>query len=156
MRPVAFTCRESLRLAPEQIAAQILDLSKWPEFEGYGILPGIERAEFEARTAEVVGTRIQVTNRDGSRHVEEIVEWDPARRLRLRMHEFSPPLSRLATSFDETWEFASDDVRTSVERSLTLHPRSRLARPILWMISRLLRRAIARHLHQLDRAAAAS
>ncbi len=44
MRPVAFTCRESLRLAPEQIAAQILDLSKWPEFEGYGILPGIECA----------------------------------------------------------------------------------------------------------------
>ena len=68
-------------------------------------LPGIKAAEFEARTPEVVGTRIRVTNTDGSSHVEEIVEWEPDRRLRLRMGEFSPPLSRLATGFDETWEF---------------------------------------------------
>lgn len=46
----------------------------------YGPLPGIREAEFEAKTAEIVGTRIRVTNRDGSTHVEEIVEWEPTRR----------------------------------------------------------------------------
>ena len=45
----------------------------------------------------MVGTRIRVTNTDGSTHVEEIVEWEPARRIRLRIGGFSPPLSRLAT-----------------------------------------------------------
>ena len=84
---------------------QILDLGLWPSFQGYGPLPGIRAAEYEARTPEVVGTRIRVTDTDGSSHVEEIVEWEPDRRIRLRMGEFSPPLSHLATGFDETFEF---------------------------------------------------
>jgi hypothetical protein len=75
MRSITFTRRETLALAPADIAGQILDLAKWPEFAGYGPLPGIQSAEFEARTPEVVGTRIKVTNTDGSVHVEEIVEW---------------------------------------------------------------------------------
>ena len=96
MRPITFTCAGASALAPQDIAGQILDLSRWPEFAGYGPLPGIRVAEFEARTDEVVGTRIRVTNTDGSTHVEEVVEWDPGRRVRLRMGEFSAPLSRLA------------------------------------------------------------
>ena len=105
MKSITFSCEETLAMPPEEVARQILDLDRWPGFEGYGPLPGIRAAEFEARTPEVVGTRIRVTNTDGSSHVEEIVTWEPDRRLRLRMGEFSPPLSRLATGFDETWEF---------------------------------------------------
>jgi hypothetical protein len=91
----------ALPLAPEDIARQILDLANWTDFKGYGVLPGIRAAAFEVRTPVVVGTRIRVTNTDGSGHVEEIAEWEPARRLRLDMKEFSPPLSRLATGFEE-------------------------------------------------------
>lgn len=148
-RPVTFTCQATLAQKPEEIASQILDLSRWPEFNGYGPLPGIKHAEFETKTAEIIGTRIRVTNRDGSTHVEEIVEWEPTLRLRLHMHEFSPPVSRLATSFDETWEFAQDGDRTNVVRSFEMHPKSALTRPLLWLISFLLKRAIARHLEQM-------
>lgn len=147
--PIRFTCEATLTQTPEEIASQILDLSKWPEFNGYGPLPGIKQAEFETKTAEIVGTRIRVTNRDGSTHVEEIVEWKPTRRLRLHMHKFSPPLSRLATSFDETWEFEQESDRTHVVRSFEMHPKSALTRPLLWLISFLLKRAIARHLEQM-------
>ncbi|WP_437191334.1 hypothetical protein [Planctomicrobium sp. SH527] len=77
MKPITFTCQATLPQLPEEIARQILDLSKWPEFDGYSPLPGIKVAEFKAKTAEVVGTRIRVTNRDGSTHVEEVVEWEP-------------------------------------------------------------------------------
>ncbi|MBA2114094.1 hypothetical protein [Bremerella alba] len=108
MKPITFSCEATLPHTPEEIASQILDLSKWPEFNGYGPLPGIKHAEFETKNVEVVGMRIRVTNRDGSTHVEEIVEWEPTRRLRLHMHEFSPPVSRLATVFDETWVFLRD------------------------------------------------
>lgn len=153
MKPITFSCQTTLTQAPEEIAGQILDLSKWPDFEGYGPLPGIKQAELEVETPDVVGTRIRVTNRDGSTHIEEIVEWAPTRRLRLHMHEFSKPVSRLATSFDETWEFERDGDRTRVVRSFEMRPRSALTRPLLWLVSFLLARAIARHLEQMRLAA---
>ena len=149
-KPVAFSCRAILPIDPEEIARRILDLDRWPEFQGYAMLPGIKAARFDVRTPQVVGTRIRVTNTDGSTHVEEIVEWQPDRRLALHMHEFSPPLSRLATAFDETWEFERVAGGTQVVRSLELHARSLLARPFLWAISLLLKRAIARHLREMQ------
>jgi hypothetical protein len=149
MKPITFSCTETLPFAPEAVAAQILDLANWPVFTGYGVLPGIKAAQFEVRTPGVVGTRIRVTNTDGSTHIEEIVEWEPDRRLRLAMKEFSPPLSRLATEFEELWEFERLGDGTRVVRSFKLHPKSFLARPVLWLISLLLKRAIARHLRQM-------
>ena len=149
MKPIRFSCEATLPQQPEVIASQILDLSKWPEFNGYGPVPGIKQAEFETKTAEIVGTRIRVTNRDGSTHVEEIVEWEPTRRLRLHMYEFSPPVSRLAMAFDESWDFKQDGDQTHVVRSFEMHPKSAVTRPLLWLISFLLRRAIARHLEQM-------
>ena len=115
MKPIRFTCEATLPQKPEEIASQIPDLNRWPEFNGYGPLPGIRVAEFETKTAEVVGTRIRVTNRDGSTHIEEIVEFEPTRRLRLHMHEFSPPMSRLAAAIDETWEFERSGDETQAE-----------------------------------------
>ena len=153
MRPITFTCRETLALAPADISAQILDLSKWPEFAGYGPLPGVRSAAFEARTPEVVGTRIRVTNSDGSTHVEEIVEWQPDARLVLHMAAFKPPLSRLATRFEEEWAFERAGDITHVARIIRMHPISVLARPAVWLISFMLRRAVARHLRQIKASA---
>src|SRR5262249_7766023 len=59
----------------------------------------------EVQTPGIVGSRIRITNRDGASHIEEVVEWQPDQRLRLRIHGFSRLLSRLATEFEETWEF---------------------------------------------------
>jgi hypothetical protein len=146
VKPIRFSCEDTFGSTSEEIARQILDLALWPGFVGYGPLPGVKAAEFEARTPEVVGTRIRVTNTDGSSHVEEIVEWEPTRRIRLWMGEFSPPLSRLATRFNETFEFERAGGQTKVVRTFELHPRSAVARPLLWLISVLLRKAVARHL----------
>jgi len=149
MNPITFSCEATLALAPEDIAAQILDLTKWPGFHGYGPIPGIKAAEFDFQTTGVVGTRIRVTNLDGSSHIEEIIEWQPDHRLRLEIKEFSPSLSRLATRFEETWEFKRVEGGTHVTRSFQLHAKSRLARLLLWAISFLLKRAIARHLQEM-------
>jgi len=152
MTLVRFACRADLPLRPDEIAGQILDIARWTEFHGYGPLPGIRSATFEVRTDAVVGSRIRVVNTDGSSHVEEIVEWQPPRRLKLHMHEFSPPVSRLATAFDETWEFDCRDGVSHVVRSFEMHPASAFTRPVLWLISWLLKRAIARHLRQMREA----
>ena len=77
------------------------------------------------------------------------MEWEPDRRLRLLMHEFTAPLSWLATNFVETWDFQRTGNATKVSRSFQLHAKSILAWPFLWMISILLRRAIARHVRQM-------
>lgn len=74
MTPITFTFEEALPLVPEEIARQLLDLTKWPDFHGYCPMPGIMGAEFEVQTPSIVGTRIRVTNLDRSSHVEEIVE----------------------------------------------------------------------------------
>jgi Polyketide cyclase / dehydrase and lipid transport len=149
MKPITFVCHETLPLAPEDIAAQILDVAKWPGFRGFWPIPGIKRAQFETRTPTITGSRIRVTNQDGSSHVEEIVEWQPGRRLQLRMGEFSAPLSRLATGFVETWEFEREGDKTKVIRFFEMSARSILTKPVLWLISFFLQRAIARHLREL-------
>jgi hypothetical protein len=149
MKPISFSCEEPLPLTPEEMARQILDLTKWPNFHGYGLIPGIKVAEFVVQTPGIVGSRIRVTNLDGSKHVEEIVEWQPDQRLRLHMREFSPPLSRLATSIEETWVFERYGNETKVTRSFQIHAKYALARPFLWLISILVKKAIARHLREM-------
>jgi hypothetical protein len=149
MKPITFACQETLPLAPQAIAQQILDVSKWPDFHGYGPIPGIKSAEFEVRTPNIVGSRIRVTNLDGSTHVEEIVEWQPEQRLQFRMGAFSGPLSRLATDFVETWEFQRERNETRVTRSFELNAKSPVTGPILCLISCFLNAAIARHLREL-------
>lgn len=149
MQPVLFACTNTIALAPEEIARQILDLDSWTGFRGYGPIPAIRLAEFEVQTPEIVGSRIRVANRDGSSHVEEIVEWQPDQRLRLQLCEFSAPLNRLATGFLETWEFERVSEGTRVTRSFAMNARSIATWPLLWMISLLLKRAIARHLRDM-------
>lgn len=149
MKPITFTCEETLGILPEDIVRQILDLANWTDFKGYGLVPGISSAEFESCTPDVVGSRIRVTNTDGSSHVEEIVEWHPEYRLRLHMQDFSAPLSGLVTRFVETWEFQRIDSGTRVVRSFELHAKFAFTRPVVWLISILLKRAISRHLMQM-------
>ncbi len=153
MKPITFACVATLPLSPASIVEQILDVTRWPEFRGYGPIPGIKSAEFEIRTPEIIGTRIRVTNLDGSRHVEEIVDWQPERRLQLRFGEFSAPLSRLAEQFVETWDFQGDGPQTQVTRSFEMHAQSWITWPVLWLISFILKQAIARHLQEMHTAA---
>jgi hypothetical protein len=49
----------------------------------------------------------------------------------------------------ETWEFESLDAGTRVTRSFEMLPKSVIARTVLWLISFLLKRAVARHLRQM-------
>ena len=149
MKPISFTCADTLPLVPADVTSRILDPSHWPDFTGYGPLPGVKSAVFEAHSLSVVGTRIRVMNTDGSSHSEEVVGWEPNRRLKFAATDFSPPLSRLSHRFVETWEFEPVSGGTHVARSFEMYPKTALARPALWLISCLLKRAVARHLQRM-------
>jgi hypothetical protein len=155
-KPIEFCCTAVISQTPQEIAALILDVEAWTSFRGYGPIPAIQRAEFLVRTAEAVGSRIQVHNTDGSKHVEEIVAWDPERSWQLVMQEFSPPLSRLAAKIEERWELEPSATGTRVARRFRMFARSGWSRLALIPISWFLRRAIARHLEQMARVATAT
>lgn len=150
MRPVCFSCYASFPDSPEVIAERILDLGNWSDFRGYGPLPGIERAEFQLRTPEIEGSRIAVVNTDGSRHVEEIVEWRLPERLTMHLKEFGAPLEWLADRFEETWHFERLDGKTKVRRAFAMYPKSNFSRLLLALIARFLKAAVARHLREMQ------
>ncbi|MEL6311305.1 MAG: SRPBCC family protein [Pseudomonadota bacterium] len=139
-----------LTTPPEHVGAAILDLSQWSTFTGWGPMPGIREAEFLERAEAIVGTRIGVTNTDGSRHVETITAWDLPRRIELRLNGFPRPLSWLATHFVESWDFESAGEGTwRAERRFEMHPRRGLTRPMLVPIAWMMRRAVTRHMAQI-------
>ena len=149
MRPIRFVCHATVPLSGTEIMGRMLEMNYWSEFPGYGPLPGIERAEFDTRTEDVVGSRIRVTNQDGSTHVEQIVAWDLGEHVKLVMQDFTAPLSLLAESIEETWDFETAGGESHVVRTFTLSPRCWCTYPAVWLISRLLKRAADRHLEQM-------
>ena len=149
MKPVQFCCTATLSQTPEAIAQNLLEVDRWKEFNGYGPLPGIARAEFLVLTPEKVGSRISVVNRDGSTHIEEIVAWELPEKVALRMSEFSLPLAMLATEIRETWRFRQEAEKTEIDRSFEIVPRARWTLPLVALIAWLLKQAIRRHLEEM-------
>ena len=108
-------------------------------------MPGVEKAEYMVKTERMVGSQFSVINSDGSNHIEEVMEWVEGERVVLKMHQFVFPLNKLATHFTEVFTFTPSDSFTIVSRKFEMFPKSALSRPILWVISLLLRKAIERH-----------
>jgi hypothetical protein len=152
-KPIEVVCARRMQVRPETIAERLLDLEDWRSFRGWGPLPGVRVARFRRRTEHVVGTQIEVTNLDGSTHVEEIIIWRPATTITMHMSEFSPPLSRFASHFLEKWSFEPlplGSSGTQVTRRFELHPKHAWGRVVLRLIAPMLRRAVDRHLHDMD------
>ncbi len=152
MKPIEISVTGLIRKSSQEICVDFLDTSRWPEFKGYAILPGIEQAHIETKTPEVIGSRIKVRNTDGSSHVEEIIEWDVRNRIAVKFQEFNSPLRNLATHFIEVWEFRQAADGTDVSRTMTMHPKGIVGWLVLIPISRLMKKAFEKHLSQTSAA----
>jgi hypothetical protein len=148
MKPIEIKIVGHVQKSSSEICTEILDTERWSEFEGYSILPGIESAHFEVKTPEIVGSRIRVQNKDGSSHVEVIIEWDVANRIALRFQEFNSPLQNLATHFIEAWEFRKLPDGTEASRIMTMYPKGLLGWLILVPFSKLMKKAFERNVRQ--------
>jgi hypothetical protein len=145
--------QREMTASPAELFARILDVASWSSWRGYGPVPGIREAHFIERTASWVGSRIAVTNADGTTHVEEVIAWQPPHSAKLRMSEFSPPLSRLATQMIEHWRVEpSANGGSRVTRTFELHAAGIAGRFVLPIIALFLGCAAARHLRELDAA----
>jgi hypothetical protein len=148
MKPISIQIQRTNKRSSEEICSAFLDTERWSEFEGYSILPGIEHAQFEVRTPEYVGSRIKVQNKDGSGHVEEIMEWDTTRKVVLKFQDFTPPLKHLATHFIETWEFQKTAAGTLTIRRMDMFPIGFMGWLTLLPISRLMKKAFEKNAEQ--------
>lgn len=149
MNPIEVGTTALIQKSPQEICAELLDTERWPEFEGFAFLPGIERARFETRTPDLIGSRIRVHNKDGSSHVEEIVEWDVANRVALRFQEFSPPLQHFASHFIETWTFRASSEGTEASRTMAMYPKNFLGWLVLFPISKLMKMAFEKNVERM-------
>jgi hypothetical protein len=149
MNPIKIEVKSLINLSPKEISSIILDTSKWKKFEGYSILPGIEKAEFEKRTDSVVGSKIKVHNKDGSTHIEEIIEWDVHRKVVLKFQEFNSPLKKFASHFMEEWYFTVSDSGTEIVRVMKMYPINITGLILLKPISLLMKKALKKNLELL-------
>jgi hypothetical protein len=150
MKPIEIKIIGHTQQSSQEICIEFLDTEHWSKFEGYSILPGIESARFETKTPGLVGSRIKVQNKDGSSHVEEIIEWDVVNKVTLRFQEFSPPLQHLATHFIETWEFRKSADGTEMSRSMRMFPKGIFGWLMLVPISQLMKKAFEKNALQMN------
>ena len=146
MKPIEFQCEQKTNKSSTTLCHEITNVSLWSDFDGYWMLPGIESANYDKKTNGLIGSRIRVLNSDGSRHIEEIIDWQEGIKISLKMHHFSAPLNKLSTHFIEQWYFKGNKSNCTVVRKFSLYPKNQLTRPLLWLISLLLRKAIQKHL----------
>lgn len=151
MNPIKIEVNALVSLTPKEICSIILDTSQWKKFEGYFILPGIEKAEFENRTESIVGSRIKVANKDGSTHIEEIIEWDVNQEIAFKFQEFDSPLKKFTSHFIEEWYFTISGSGTKVSRIMIMYPKNKYGSILLKPISILMKKALKKNLEQLSK-----
>ena len=145
-------CRieRTIDVSAEKLCERIFDTENWKTFEGWGLIPGIDSARYVLKTSNWVGSRIEVKNRDKTTHIEEITEYVSGKSLTIKLHEFSLPVKALVTHFIERWTFFSEPSgKTRVIREMDIFPAHSIASPLLWVVSRLLKRALENHLEKL-------
>ena len=146
MKPIEVKIVGYSNQTSQEACSALLDMERWPEFEGYSILPGIESAKIEKQMPGMVGTRIRVKNLDGSSHVEEIVEWDDTSQVALRFQEFDSPLKTLASHFVERWQFRNSERGLEITRTINMYPMNIFAWVMLMPISVLMKKALEKNL----------
>ncbi len=150
MNPIEFEVKKIIRNSAKEISKKALEVETWSSFDGYGILPGIEKAEFEERTKKMIGSRIRVKNSDGTQHLEEILEWESGKRIVMKIYDFPTALSYVATHFIEEWNFEKlGKNETLVSRKFQLFPTSFLTRPLLSQIAAFIEKSIAKQLDEM-------
>ncbi len=140
-----FTIQTDYYQDPKYIFDSFLQVEKWNDFKGYGMIPGIKNAKFITKTDSIKGSLIQVQNTDGSSHKEEFLEFEENKYLKIKMYDFSRPLSIFAEYFIEEWVLRKESDHYKIERSMNLYGKGFLSKLLLSIIAKSLKNAIQKH-----------
>jgi hypothetical protein len=142
---IRFTVEVTYYHEPRYIFESFIKIEKWSDFKGFGIIPGIKNANYIVKSDSFIGSLIQVENLDGSSHKEEILAFEKDTYLKIKMFDFSKPLSYFSTHFIEEWALKKMEYGYKFERSMTLYSKGFFSDLILKLISKSLRSAIQKH-----------
>jgi hypothetical protein len=141
----SFQTRTNVATRPGLVFAHVIDLDAWPTFRGFGPVPGIVEAKLVNGATVGPGSRIRVTNTDGSVHHEVIQAFEVGRHLTLQM-ELTPPASHVMAGIEERVDVEAHGAGTRITRRFTVRPRWFFMAPFAWVIAHgFLHRAVVRH-----------
>lgn len=141
----SFQTRTDVATRPGLAFAHIIDLGTWPKFRGFGPVPGIVEAKLVNGTTVGPGSRIRVTNTDGSVHHEVMRAFEVGRHITIQM-ELTPPASYVMAGIEERVDVEAHGEGTRITRTFTVRPRWFFTAPIAWLIAHgFLHRAVVRH-----------
>jgi hypothetical protein len=141
----SFQTRTDVATRPGLAFAHIIDLDAWPTFRGFGPVPGIVEAKLVNGTTVGPGSRIRVTNTDGSVHHEVMQVFEHGRHVTIQM-ELTPPASYVMAGIEERVDVEAQGDGTRITRTFIVRPRWFFTAPIGWLIAHgFLHRAVVRH-----------
>lgn len=137
----------------DAVFAHLTDVANLSEFVGFGPIPGIREAKWENEDGIRLGAIRTVVNTDGTQHREEVVGYDPPRRIEDRIFDVTSPLRHLAKDIRDEFVFETVEDGTRIVRTFSVEPKNRLAVPVVSMMAKTaLRPALLRHLEALEAA----
>lgn len=114
----------------------------------YGPIPPIREVRGQTGNWASVGQTRTVLLTGGGSMREELTEVDPPRAFAYRLTDITGPMAPLVAYVEGRWQFAPAGSGTTVTWSWVIHPRSRLAAPLLpvlgWLWKGYARQALAR------------
>jgi hypothetical protein len=139
MRPIEHTVAITLPTTPEQAFAVIAPIDLPEIFRGFGPLPAVVRVEGQSGPWAAAGAVRHPQFADGGSAVETLVSYDAPRFFAYTIHGFTNALRWLTSGVRGEWWFREqEDGTTLVRWSYGFTPRSAWARPLLWLVVRLL------------------
>lgn len=141
----AFTTVSVVPQPPEVVFEVITSTTWWPLFTGYGPMPGIAHAEPGDGLPMHLGSVVEVTNTDGSRHQEVVTALEVPRLYAIEMR--LPASARIVLStVRERVEIEPYADGSRITRRFEVVPRSWLTWPAALLLAQLLLRpAVERH-----------
>lgn len=140
-----FTTVSVVPQSPDVVFAAITDTSCWPLFTGYGPMPGIVHAATADGGPIRLGSVVEVTNTDGSRHQEVVTALEAPRLYSIEMR-LPVAARRVLSTVRERVDVEPFAGGSRITRRFEVEPRSWLTWPVALLITYLLLRpAVARH-----------
>lgn len=139
MRPIEHTVAVILLTTPEQAFTVIAPINLPQIFRGYGPLPAVVRVEGQSGPWAVAGAVRHPQFADGGSAVETLVSYDAPHYFAYTIHGFTNALRWLTSGVRGEWWFREqEDGTTLVRWCYGFTPHSAWARPLLWLVVRLL------------------
>jgi uncharacterized protein YndB with AHSA1/START domain len=129
---------------PERVWELLTDMSLMALFNGWGPIPGIADAKWVEGDGHPGSIRV-VSNRDGTKHREEVMARERPTRIEDRIFALESPLRFMVHDVRDTFLLAAEGQGTRLRRTFTFELSSTFWWPMAMVIRLAMGLAVSRH-----------